>query len=250
MYLFIVGDSVVFDQQLIASTPDAHSGSRAVELRNAYNYTSNYGIAGAISLDADSVFMAWSAFELVPITAPPADLSFWYRFTSVNGDTAQALLQVFDSLGTELGQAQVLLTVPASTYTRVQQAVTYHTPGQPAFFSLRFSTFYTAGGHGVRQPGLGTRLTIDEVALGAPLGVAGQPAVAAPALYPNPATDELRVGSTTSPPTLLELFDSRGLLVRRESGPQRVSLAGLTPGLYVARLHTRAGVQTQRVVKQ
>lgn len=250
VYLFTLGDSVVFDQHLIQVSSDAYVGRGAVELRNAYNYSANRGIAGSISLDADSVFSAWGSFELVPVPAAPASLGFWYQFSPVNGDTARALLQIFDSTGYEIGSALALLTTRTADYTYVQVPVNYPAGGQAAFMMLNFSTFYTADASGTRQPSLGTRLLLDEVAVSTPLGLVGNVEPSTDLLYPNPATDVLRVKGT-KPLDALELFDSSGRLVRRVAEPRQVSLTGLVPGLYVARLLAADGtVQTQRVMKQ
>lgn len=250
VYIFASNDSVTFDQHFIQISADAHTGTRAVELRNAYSHSNQMGIAGAIALDADSVFSGWSSFELVSVPVAPTGLGFWYRFAPVNGDTARGLLQAFDSTGNELGRAEVLLTAPAPTYTYAQAPMIYYGAGSVAFVALKISTFYSAGADGQRQPSLGTRLTVDDVELRSrPLGLAGGKAPVTALLYPNPATDVLRIEGPA--PALLELFDPCGRLVRRITHPEQVLLTGLEPGLYVARLRAADGtVRTQRVMKE
>jgi hypothetical protein len=253
VYIFVWGDSVVYDRQLIASSPGAHSGARALELRNAYNVTANRGIAGSATVDADSVFTAWGSFELVPITTAPTDLTFWYRYAPVGGDTASARVAIYDSSGYEIGAAQLLITAPAPTYTRAQVPIVYTSPGRGAFMNLNFSTFYTAETTGQRQPALCTWLQIDDVALGVPLATPRLTEVVSVQMFPNPATDVLHIRAASGAPALtqLDLFDARGQRVCTVLDPQQVSLTGLAPGVYFAHLRTSAGtVVTRRIVKQ
>jgi hypothetical protein len=53
-------DSIVYDGPFYAPTNDAFHGNTALELRNAWNFTSNIGIAGAVGLDDDSVFSSFA----------------------------------------------------------------------------------------------------------------------------------------------------------------------------------------------
>jgi len=56
-------DSVVIDNQYYAPTSDAHSGSTALELRNAWNFTTGTGIAGAVASDVGFSFQFMGVIE-------------------------------------------------------------------------------------------------------------------------------------------------------------------------------------------
>jgi hypothetical protein len=61
-------DSIVFDNYFYFHTNDAHWGNSAIEMRNAWDYTTNQGMAGGVSADTDTVYSAWGSFETFPIT--------------------------------------------------------------------------------------------------------------------------------------------------------------------------------------
>jgi spore coat protein H len=83
-----------------------------------------------------------------------------------------------------------------------------------------------------------------------PLAVAAAPARLACKLYPNPATDLLRV-ETEAKAAELSIRDLNGRLVLQTAlrGPRnQVSLQVLHPGLYVVTVKTAAAVATQKLV--
>lgn len=101
-----------------------------------------------------------------------------------------------------------------------------------------------------------TRFTLRLTASG-PLGVAGDDLRAAIMLYPNPAHNNLTVtlpSELTRTPCSVQLTDALGRTVRTfaiaagTTSAQTLSLANLTPGLYVAHVGTSAGITTRRIV--
>ncbi len=86
-----------------------------------------------------------------------------------------------------------------------------------------------------------------------PAGVLGRedeaPETAGFAVYPNPATHDLRLlGPRGEMPVVLYLFDGQGRRVREGRATDHLSVAGLPPGVYAVRASYADHVLTRRVV--
>lgn len=194
-------DSIVFDNQYFyAPTSDANGGSTALELRNAWDYTTNTGIAGAVGSDEDSVFSSWGLLNLVPTYSTPFNLfvpfnfGFYYKYFPVNGDSAFAQIALWDSSGNQVADGMIIITNAASSYTLISAPVNYTMSGDAAFYSLSISTFYTAS-PGYRQPGFGTRLLADDIGFNF-VSTTGLNTIVNDKqinIYPSPFTDEIVV---------------------------------------------------------
>lgn len=180
-------DSIVFDNAFYAPTSDAHSGNYAMELRNAFNFTTGTGIAGSVSSDTDAVYAAWGSLEFVPIQTYPTELGFYFKFFPVNGDTASITIIIYDEFGTEIGIGTSLIGGLVSTYTYLSVPIVYSGSSLPAFYSLNFTT----AGYGF-QPSFGTRFIIDDLSLNDATGIKDEKSSEF-IVYPNPASDELNI---------------------------------------------------------
>ena len=209
-------------------------------MRNAYNYTAGQPIAGGASLDRyDSAFQGFGA-PLLPVTASPGVLSFYYKFLPAGPDTAYALLTVYDSLAEEIGQAEVRIGSAAGSYTLASAPVVYSAAGPAAFISLSLSTA-TPGGSAT----FGSRFVVDDIGT-APLSIGKTGAIALLQCYPTPAQHTL---ITTLPPALQaggsswQILSADGRLVKSGlTSPGQtlhIDVAGLSSGLYL--LSLRAG---------
>jgi hypothetical protein len=81
-------------------------------------------------------------------------------------------------------------------------------------------------------------------------GLSSIASAATPAVYPNPATDQLWVDSEGTDPAV-QLFDARGVMVWQGNLDQRtIDIRSLAPGLYTGRLEQTPGTVTFRFVKE
>lgn len=249
-------DSIVVDGGwYYGPSTDAHSGNLALELRNSWNFSTNEGIAGAAGCDDDSVFSAWGLLNLIPtyatVNAPfhPSEFGFYYKYSPVHGDTAYANLALWDSIGNAVGNCQVLLTEATSGYTYTSAPINYSIPGLASFYSLSFGAFYTDT-PGLRQPGFGTRLLVDDV--GFQFAVAADAgAVTSLQVYPNPGSGLVHVRSESAELVGYRIHD--GLGRRCAAGGLRgnaavVSLEGLGAGVYMLEVETERGLEARRLV--
>lgn len=203
-------DSLVTDQQLYFSTTDAHTGQRALEMRNAYFYNSGEQIAGSVSLVTnDSVYDAFAS--LPPMSGQPTHFTFYYKFFPVSNDVAYGWMSLLDSGGMEIGRADITITAASAGYVQASAPITYTGPGPVAFVQSGFST--AAPG---TAPNYGTRFLVDDVNAVA-TGIAELHEDAALRCYPNPATSSLTLDLDVPVQNVVELHlsDAQG----RDLGP-------------------------------
>jgi hypothetical protein len=73
-------------------------------------------------------------------------------------------------------------------------------------------------------------------------------------LFPNPTTDKLTVTGLSSSSALLEILDSKGKIIFRETGIGtdgiQIKTGNWPSGLYLLRVSERAEIRSYRIVKQ
>ena len=71
-------------------------------------------------------------------------------------------------------------------------------------------------------------------------------------IFPNPATDVVRIERINNGPAMLTFLDAQGRLVQstRITGATSVDVSGLRPGVYLVRLASGSAVDSLRLVKQ
>jgi hypothetical protein len=241
-------DSIVYDNQYYAPSSDAHSGTYALELRNAWNFTTNVGIAGEVFLVVDSVFSAFSSQSISTLNQP-ANFSFYYKFVQVNGDTAAAHLSLWDSTGNMIGEGLALITNPAANYTLITTPIIYTLPGTVAYFSLSFSNFYssTPGSH---QPGFGTRFLIDDISFDNAASINELSDAVQIRIYPNPAASEIQISLNSNSSFETELFNTAGECLLKKQNQNRVDVSEMPAGIYFVKVRQGKNYFSKKLVKQ
>jgi hypothetical protein len=253
-------DSLVYDGPFYGPSSDAHSGNRALELRNAWNFTTNTGIAGAAAVDEDSVFSSWGTLNLVPTNATtfspfaPINFGFYHKFSPVNGDSAYAQIALWDSSGYQFAEGTLLITAATNTYDLIYAPINYFNPGFAAFYSLKISTFYTLD-PGVRQPGFGTRLLVDNIGFNYANTTDINPAKTQNAfsVYPNPAKDEIHFDSklnTASPYRLCNIFGQTVMEGTIYPETNSISILNINSGVYFLEMKMEEKNICERIVVQ
>jgi hypothetical protein len=246
-------DSIIIDNAYYSATSDAHNGNWAAEMRNSFNYSQNTGTAGAIIADLDSVYTAWGSFETIPVQDYPTALGFFYKHNPVNGDSAFALIIVYDSLGNEIGFGQCIVSNFTNAYVYNTAQITYTSQDVPASALVKFSNFYTEA-PGVRQPSLGSSFIVDDVQLytstGFDLISRKQLDVM---VYPNPSSDLITIRRNTSKMAQVNIYQLNGQLMKQESISSDVSeidLSDLCNGTYLLEVISDGKNWTQQLIVQ
>jgi hypothetical protein len=243
------GDSVVFDgDYFYAPTADAHSGSTAMLLSNAYNVNNNQLIAGSASVDEDSIFTAWGSLEFIPIQSRPESLRFYYKFSPVHNDSAIARLALYDSLGEVIGEVNYLIIGAQNTYTLADVPIVYTSANPVMMYSLNFSTFYSQVSDYGHQCGFGTRLWIDDVELSQKTGIQDFNKKPILSLFPNPVKNVFTL-DTKENLNALVLIDVNGkeVPISLENG-KTVNCGNIAKGVYSVKIETDKGVFMEKLV--
>lgn len=160
-------DSILFEEAALGgfctSVTDAHSGERAMMIRNALNITQNVVIPGKADLfntEISETPSGWNVGVPVEANAPIDQLSFWYKFAPVGNDVAEARLQVLNENNEPIGLAKILIAEAAETYTYASVPLTLDANGAPAFLTISFSM--AAEGS---EPAFGSSLTVDSLSV-------------------------------------------------------------------------------------
>ena len=245
------GDSVIYDNAYYAATSEAHNGNWAAEMRNSYNYTLNTGTSGEIVADLDSVYSAWGSFETIPVENYPTALGFFYKHNPVNGDSASAIIVVYDSLGNEIGFGRCIISNFTNAYLYNTAQITYTSQDAPANAMVKFNNFYTEA-PGVRQPSLGSRFLVDDVQL---YTISGFDLISRKQLdvviYPNPSSDFITIRRNTSEMAQVSIYQLNGQLMKQEticSDVSEIDLRDFSNGAYLLEVVSGGKTWTQQLI--
>jgi Secretion system C-terminal sorting domain len=242
-------DDIVYDEAyMYAASSEAHSGTSALRLSNAYNATTDQVIVASVSVDEDSVFTAWGGGEVVPlISYRPESFRFYYKFHAVNPDSAYASLVLYNNMGVTIGIGEHLITQTQAVYRQQTVPITYYTNEEVAAYTLNFGTFYTTVGCS-SGPNLGNRLWIDDVSFqDAATGIEDEQNLGFQ-LYPNPTQTSFRI---ESPSEILSISiqDLAGKsidFIQKENN--QVEIPEAAAGLYVVKITTKEGISSQKLM--
>lgn len=250
-------DSIVYDNPFYSPVNDAFGGAHALQLANAYNYTTNTAIAGAVGCDEDSVFSSWGLLNLIPTHSTPftpfapINFGFTYKFFPVYGDSAYAEIALWDSLGNQLASGVLIISDSASTYTQAAAPIIYSQAGDAAFYSLSIHNFYTAT-PGLRQPTFGTRLFVDNVGFNFVTNTTAIQANESKSqlnISPNPAANRLKLNLTQTSPFEVRIINKLGEQVAFVKNESELDLSALASGFYFISVTQNNQVLTSKFVK-
>jgi hypothetical protein len=246
------GDSIIYDGPFYALSNDAHTGNGALELRNAYNYTTGQGIIGAAGADDDSVFSSWSSLSIIEAQIHPTELNFYYKHLPVNGDTAVARLFLFDQAGNQVGGATAFMIGNVSTYTYSSTPVVYTSLDTVYLYALSFSNYYSEADDPT-QCSLGSRTLIDDVSFTFSTGVNELENSIDFSISPNPVSDRLMVKHNSKQALQFEIIDLTGKVLQAGTmnSMQPIEMQNkLAAGIYILSLQNeKVKVQRKFVVE-
>ena len=232
-------DSMAWDSEYYYEpTTDAHSGNYAMMLSNAWDYTANVGFSGSASVDTDTMYMAWGSLEFVPFNQSPTSIDFYYKYTSVNGDSGAMNLALYDTMGNVVGTAQFIFPATVSNYTYVSVPVNYIASDPVVYYSLNYTTKFSTADY-PNDPSLGSRLYIDDVSFGGLSGINHVAEKAPIELAPNPTSGMVMLNSNYTYQSTLQVLSPVGQLVYSTTvfpGKNHIDLSDLPKGVYVLRV--------------
>jgi hypothetical protein len=238
-------DSVVYDGGAnYGLSADAHSGQRAIELRNAFNYTTNTPIVATWS--ATPIEEGYLGFPQVEVLANevPLSIGFFAKFTPLAGDSAWVTAVVRNATEDTIGLGTLAIHGTYATYTAFTVPIAYTSADAPATLQVSFANARPGG-----QVTQGTRFLIDDVSVtSSPLGLAELATGPDVLLYPDPAEDVFTV-RCEAPITRVQATDVTGRTSALSHTPNgSVDCSGLAAGLYLVRINTPRGEALRKLV--
>lgn len=237
------GDSLEIDQALFAPTTDAHSGQYAAELRNGFNHTTQMQIAGEIQASNDTSFSSWNTLVNVTGSEKPNYFSFYYKYLPAGEDWAWARIALYDANSNQLGEANIITNEAATEYTYIYAPINYWMEGEPAYYTMSFSTAAPCG-----QATLGTRFLVDDVSFVLGNADISEEKQKPYSVFPNPTSGIFTIECNEK--TQSYIYNSAGQLLFGINGAS-VDLSGYPSGVYYVQIKSpKKESQVVRVVKK
>jgi hypothetical protein len=227
--LITIGDSIVIDGfRYGVNTTDVHGGTNAAELRSAYNYTLNTGIATRWFASPFETGYGGFPSPDVPVVQHPEAVTFWGKYTAAGGDSGFAEVRVLNAGMDQIGYGALHIGSTSGTYSQLEVPIVYTSPDSAATINILFRT--VAPGSDTH---LGTRLLVDDVEI--EYSTTGMASIEATEItvYPNPVADEVFL-SGVERGSAVRVLDAKGREVRSpEPFTGSVPVGGLPAGSYV-----------------
>ncbi|MFT3795571.1 T9SS type A sorting domain-containing protein [Flavobacterium sp.] len=251
-------DSILFEEASLGgfctSTTDAHTGQRAMMIRNAFNITQNEVIPGKADLFNTEISeqpSGWNVGVPVEANAEIDQLSFWYKFSPIGNDVAEAKLELLNENNQPIGTARILISEATETYTYASVPLTLDANGAPAFLTISFSM--AAEGS---EPAFGSSLTVDDLKVNNTALQTAQFATAPFSIYPTVADQEINLRSNQGGHYTISLVNMQGRVVAQYNKTLQNGIASpidvgpLATGVYLVKAFGNNTSTTAKFIKK
>lgn len=247
----IFGDSTL--GSFCTSTLDAHTGERAMLIRNAFNVTQNQVIPGEANLfdtEISDTPTGWNFGVPVDSGAEIDQLSFWYKFAPLGNDVAEAKLTLFaDGVG-EVGSAKITITGTHDQYTYATVPVAFTSLEAPTFMTIAF-TMAPQGS----TPVFGSHLTVDDLKVNNLLNVADFETDSL-TIFPTMTQNTLNIQSASDDVFTMKIIDLQGKTVwqnhsaLQKSVAESIDVSQLASGVYILKAESNAKQVIKKFIKK
>ena len=229
-----------------------HSGNQNLKLTTTNDPTLNNFISYGTDKIAGQI-----TYEYTDQINNPADytLSFWYKYTSIQNDSAYVGLTIYDTLGAGIDDdlvlywAQKFIPTSVSNWTNENFTLTYEANGTPNKIEI-FASSSVAGTFNKSAPKIGSTLRLDDFELTNPSNTninntSGlvEKSISKFNVYPNPTTDYLNFNSIENN-SIIEISSVDGKIISNEKNSGNsatVKVSNLTNGVYIYKLTNEKG---------
>lgn len=228
-------------------TTDAHSGLYAMEVSTFPDVSKkNKPTAGFIVNGS-------SAYRGAPYTLQSDSLFFYYKYVTVNPDTA--FVSVFlVKAGSTVGTAFYPLYA-SSSYKHVKMAISSSIAPDTLIVQ-----FISSASYPVRASCIGSDLKVDDVYLKSePLFVKEWVSPSAISIQPNPSNGIFHIVTSGLAPSSIQrvlIFNTRGSLVQSRGFPnanamlsEQFDISNLSEGMYLVQIQTTSGIISKKITK-
>ncbi len=256
----VSGDTVIGADELNFSTPDAFTGSHALEMHNALNVTQNNVIKGGAQIftnpESDTPSYVDTGIYLPPGTTINM-LGFYYKFFPQGNDIAQANIEVIGESGT-IGTGSVDIIGTHTSYEYVYTPIQFTSNEPPLFLRIAFTTAKND-----TTPTFGTRLIVDDVFVNYStyynyLLSTNQQQQSQFTVYPTLVATELNIvkGNALDAKYSFRIINTEGRLMQEEAidfssvTTATVNVNALVAGIYFIQATGTSGSFTTKFIKK
>jgi len=241
-YAIGLGDSIISDGPFLSLSGQSYAGQYAMELRNAYNFTTAETYSSCAHSFNDSIVFGFNL--QFPVSGYPGALKLYYRFSqNPMNDTAWSRVRIYNSQHYQIGEGDAVYSGAPAPYQLKLVPIQYITsisPSDgdliPAFAEIDFRSSKDAS-----QAHPGTRILFDELSFEAATGLEQHSIANSLAVFPNPASTSLQWDASL-PVQSVRLQNSVGQWLQvKQTQPHTLSLQDLPDGFYVLSLTTMDG---------
>lgn len=182
-------DFVVYDKSQYAITSSkVHSGSKALELRNAYNYTKSQSMPGVAFASIDTNGYVGFTNTYIPVSSNPDALKFHCVYLPKQADTGLVQIKVFDADMNEIGSGVFKIETGVPDWEAITVPVEYSSVANAAFVQVSFASAMEGS-----RVSLGTVLFIDDVELLNFTSMDADPMLNPINVFPNPSAGNIKL---------------------------------------------------------
>lgn len=237
---------------LCLPTPDSHSGQYAMEMVNFYNITQEKLIVGGAVLFEDGTqdFPPGGNYNSNTSRVPfdssilyanqGLSLGFYYKFTPLGNDVAEANLELFDIDGNSVGKVAIPISGTQTTFQYIYASVNFTSTATPVSMSLSFNMAKEGS-----VPTFGSSLLIDDVTLNNATLQVNQVVNKDFAISPTVATQEISVNkskSTVDGSYNFQIINTEGKTITHDkltfskSDSEKIDVSQLANGIYFLKI--------------
>lgn len=237
---------------LCLPTPDSHSGQYAMEMVNFYNITQEKLIVGGAVLFEDGTqdFPPGGNYNSNTSRVPfdssilyanqGLSLGFYYKFTPLGNDVAEANLELFDIDGNSVGKVAIPISGTQTTFQYIYASVNFTSTATPVSMSLSFNMAKEGS-----VPTFGSSLLIDDVTLNNATLQVNQVVNKDFAISPTVATQEISVNkskSTVDGSYNFQIINTEGKTITQDkltfskSDSEKIDVSQLANGMYFLKI--------------
>ena len=253
----MTGDQIQFTwcvPSMVYASMEAKTGQYAMEVSNAYNWTTEKVIPGMATIfnDPEQDSPGWNPGVPVNPGTSILLLGFDYKFFPAGNDVAEATLEVMDAEGNELGKASLDISGLHNTYAYVYTPVSVTRAGTPAFMYISFNMAKEGS-----VPTFGTRLIVDNVIVNFSTLLTDENAENSAKVFPTLTDKELYIIPNGFSDTIsYRIINTEGKVVKQNVVHQEANyqytmdVSDLSAGIYFLNIQDQTHNSTKKFIKK
>ncbi|MGC4039615.1 MAG: T9SS type A sorting domain-containing protein [Flavobacterium sp.] len=251
------GDQIQFTwcvPSMVYASFEPKSGFYAMEVSNAYNWTTERVIPGMAMIfnDPEQDSPGWNPGVPVGPGGSVVMLGFDYKFFPAGNDVAEAKLTATDEEGNEIGSATVEISGLHSQYEYVYAPMSIVHPGTPKNLYISFNMAKEGS-----TPTFGTRLVVDNVITNFSTLITEENESKNAKVFPTLADNEINIiPNGFSNAISYKIINSEGRIVKQNSVNQdpayqyTMNVSDLSSGIYFLNIQDGTKNSVKKFVKK